>query len=64
MKFCPKCKKDYLTSELFCCDCGVELKKRREPRCPKCKTMVWGRFCSKCGLEFDEKLLKRAKIKI
>ena len=61
-KFCPKCQKDYLGFDNYCQDCGVLLRNRRLPKCPKCGSGVYGKFCGKCGLKFNERLLKKAKI--
>lgn len=55
MKFCPKCKKDYLIFCNFCRCCGGKLKEKRELQCPKCKDRVFGKFCETCGLKFDNK---------
>lgn len=64
MKFCSKCKKEYLELHNFCRDCGSKLKNKKEPECPKFNYPVFGKFCSECGHKFDEKLLKKTNIKI
>ncbi len=44
---CEACMSQYSEGDKFCSSCGVEVK--LYGICPKCSSVLKGRFCSKCG---------------
>jgi predicted amidophosphoribosyltransferase len=54
MKKCPKCKEKFSEFHKYCWNDGTELKKTRVPKCKNCGKVKIGKYCSQCGLKFEE----------